>query len=709
MIRHTYKTKIITYVTTALLCISLASGCGTSGQISDGEGGAEMQSEEIRETESAGIEQTYFPELPTEKANDGIYVTAIDGIADDFIRGMDISSLPVEEASGVKYYQRASKGGDDAGTEQDLLKILADAGINCIRVRVWNDPFDAEGNGYGGGNCTADTAAELGRRAAAYGMDLCVDFHYSDFWADPNKQMRPKAWNNMRVNDQKQALYDYTCESLRTILDAGARVTMVQIGNEINYGLSGRTAFKDIAELLKYGSQAVRDISSEYGRDMAVTVHYTGIDDSDGIYRIADRLDEYEIDYDVFGVSYYPYWHGGMDNLTAVLKKISADHNVKTCVMETSYMYTADDGDGSGNSVSDGNAVEGYPVSVQGQASCVRDVCAAASEAGAMGVFYWEGGWIPVNPGSGTREQDWEKYGSGWASSYAAEYDPDDAGKYYGGCSWENQAFFDFEGHELPSLSVFKYLKYGAAGFSNEVLQLESVEIDMMPGDELKLPGTVSAIWTDPDCTDKLTVKWDEDIIGSFDTDKTGSYTVPGRIELAGTGASGDLKFNEDGTLAVEAKVNIANKNLVADPSFEEEDHSCWKVESLAGTDPTDYQNKSSDAHSGSFAFHFWDKSAMEFTLEQTVKVEKAGKYRLDAFMQGGDFSDDSEIYIYAVNAAGKEYRSDPVIPDGWVNWKNPEITGLELADGESVKIGAYVRCNPESWATFDDFSLKME
>lgn len=91
----------------------------------------------------------------------------------------------------------------------------------------------------------------------------------------------------------------------------------------------------------------------------------------------------------------------------------------------------------------------------------VRDVCAAANEAGLEGVFYWEGTWIPVGPATADNSPIWEKYGSGWASSYASDYDPDDAGLYYGGCSWDNQAMFDFTGHPLPSLNVFKYLKDG--------------------------------------------------------------------------------------------------------------------------------------------------------------------------------------------------------------------------------------------------------
>ena len=624
----------------------------------------------------------------TESEAADIYVTAIDGIPDDFIRGMDVSSLLAEEASGVKYYDRD-------GNEADVLKILADSGINCVRIRVWNDPYDSDGNGYGGGNCTAATAAETGARAAKYGMSTCVDFHYSDFWADPNKQMCPKAWEGMSIEDKSQALYEYTVDSLKTILDAGADVSMVQIGNETNHGMAGEAKVKEMTTLMKSGSEAVRAVAGEYGRDIAVAVHFTTVDDPDEIRNLAYKLASNRVDYDVFGVSYYPYWHGSLTNLVNVLKGISGQYDKATCIMETAYMYTGDDGDGSGNSVSAPDALEDYPVSVQGQANVIRDVCAAAYEGGAMGVFYWEGAWIPVPAGDGSRQDKWEKYGSGWASSYAGSYDPDDAGIYYGGCSWENQALFDFDGHALPSLDTFRYLKYGATGASNDVLAIRDVKIKAAPGDQVELPDTVDCLWSDPACSDGLSVEWDEAGMAAMDTGVTGTYVIKG---LAG-----------DGKYPVEAEVVIANENLLTDPSFEEEDHSAWAVTALAGADPSDYQQKAADAHSGETAFHFWSENDMEFRVEQEITAEKTGTYSAEAWMQGGDFDPDAVVYLYVTVADTDGYESAPVTLDGWVNWKNPSIGGIEAEAGETIAVGAYVKCAGGAWATFDDFSLNLQ
>lgn len=402
-----------------------------------------------------GTKESFSVTMPTEPEDSPVYVEAVEGISDDFIRGMDASSVLVEENSGVVYY-------NFDGEEQDVFQTLAEAGVNYIRLRVWNDPYDEDGNGYGGGNNDVKTAVELGKRATKYGMKVCIDFHYSDFWADPKRQHAPKAWENMTLEEKTEALYDYTKESLKELLDAGVDVCMVQIGNEINYGMSGETDPDNVLALLKSGSKAVREVSEENKQEIEIVVHYTKINESKKLYQLVENLNDGGLDYDTIGLSYYPFWDGSMKNMQNVVKTIREEYGKKVVIAETSYCYTSQDGDGSGNSLKGtDDLVDGYPATVQGQTSMIRDVIAAANEAGASGVFYWEGVWLPVGKATENNSPIWEKYGSGWASSYASDYDPEDAGLYYGGCSWDNQAFFDFEGHPLASLNLFKYLKYG--------------------------------------------------------------------------------------------------------------------------------------------------------------------------------------------------------------------------------------------------------
>ncbi len=479
MMTRRYFRKISALCIRVGLCAALLGGCGADNASTtvDIAGDAESSEEAFTTEEgitddtvsteeaftdvegdandTASTERVFSVTRPEGPEDSVVYVEAIPDISDDFIRGMDASSVLVEENSGVTYY-------NFDGEEQDVFQTLAEAGVNYIRLRVWNDPYDEDGNGYGGGNNDVPTAIELGGRASKYGMRVCIDFHYSDFWADPKRQHAPKAWEGMNLEEKADALYEYTKDSLTQMLNAGVDVGMVQIGNEINYGMSGETNVSNVMELLKSGSRAVREISEAYDRDIQIVVHYTRITEPNKLYGLVENLAAGELDYDTIGLSYYPFWDGDMKNMKSVVKKIKKDYGKNVVIAETSYCYTSEDGDGNANSlVGVNDLVDGYPASVQGQTSMIRDVIAAANEAGASGVFYWEGTWLPVGKATDDNSAIWEKYGSGWASSYASDYDPEDAGLYYGGCSWDNQAFFDFDGHPLASLNLFKYLKYG--------------------------------------------------------------------------------------------------------------------------------------------------------------------------------------------------------------------------------------------------------
>jgi arabinogalactan endo-1,4-beta-galactosidase len=408
----------------------------------------------------------------------------VEGLPEDFLFGMDASQVPALEASGVKYYDRD-------GMEQDVFRILAEHGVNCIRVRVWNDPFDAAGHGYGGGNCTADTALEIGKRATKYGMSLLVDFHYSDFWADPGKQQAPKAWKDMDLETKAQAVEQFTRETLQKLKAAGVDVGMVQVGNETNGALCGEREWSALVKLMAAGSGAVREVFPE----AKVAVHFAN-PESGAYPTYASNLKLYGLDYDVFGTSYYPYWHGSLENLTRVLKTVREKYGKDVMVLETSYAWTLEDSDFSGNTISESSAVaKPYPYSLQGQVSSLRDVTQAVADAGGIGVCYWEGTWISVGGASKEENQKlWEQYGSGWASSYAAEYDPDDAGKWYGGCAVDNQAFFDAQGHALESLMAFNLIRYGNVDVPEPVTEPEPTEPTRDPltveeGNLLRNPG----------------------------------------------------------------------------------------------------------------------------------------------------------------------------------------------------------------------------
>ena len=668
------------YIKLLALCVSVSlfstalSGCGASNNGPDAKTQVSAQKE-------SDIEVITFP-LPDGPEEADIYVEPVANISDDFIRGMDASAVLAIENSGVTYYNYE-------GEEQDVFMTLAQSGVNYIRLRVWNDPYDENGNGYGGGNNDVATAIELGKRATKYGMKVCIDFHYSDFWADPKRQHVPKAWEGMSNEEKCDALYEFTTDSLTEMLDAGVNVGMVQIGNEINNGMSGEIGIAKVMNLLESGSRAVREISGTYEKDIQIAVHYTNIESNREIDNIASSLSEFGLDYDIFALSYYPFWDGTNENMQTVATNIIENYGKQVMIAETSYCYTSEDGDGSGNSlIGIDDLVDGYAATVQGQASMIRDICAAANEVGVLGVFYWEGTWIPVGKATADNSPIWEQFGSGWASSYAADYDPLDAGLYYGGCSWDNQAMFDFDGYPLASLNVFKYLKYGSNA-SVAIDNIPEVHISCIIGDEIELPEMVDVIYNERSSNKQSAVVWDETQLAAVDTNIVGIYEVTGAIEDGST---------------VTCQVEVKMANLVQNPSFEDSDTSMWKITYAGENNPTDYQVKADDAYTGDIAIHFWSEdSDMEFSIEQELGNLEPGTYQLSVYSQGGDISGDSVMELYAITNG--EEQNVPFKLTTYGDWQNPTIPEIKVTDG-TLTIGVRMKCNAKSWGTVDDFTF---
>ncbi|MGB4163901.1 MAG: glycosyl hydrolase 53 family protein [Bacillota bacterium] len=617
----------------------------------------------------------------------GIFVEKVEGIPADFIKGADISSVIALENSGVVFYNAE-------GEVQDIFQTLKEHGINYIRVRVWNDPYDAEGNPYGGGNNDLATAVKIGKRATAQGLRLCVNFHYSDFWADPSKQQAPKAWEGMSIDQKANALYEFTKHSLETLLREGIDVGMVQIGNETTGKMCGETNWINITKLMNAGSRAVREVSAAFDTDIEIAVHFTNPERGIREYhRYGMILDNFNVDYDIFASSYYPYWHGTLENLTAVLKDIAESFGKKVMVAEVAYAYTYENGDGFGNTISEESyVVKPYPITVQGQANAIRDCIQAVVDVGGagIGVFYWEPAWIPV-PGSSYEERFelWEKYGSGWATSFAASYDPADAGVYYGGSSWDNQALFDFNGRPLASLQVFKYVDTGAVT-DLYIDAVKEVEVKVRIGDPVILPEAVTVIYNDSS-TSEVAVVWDDVYLEVISKSGPQDYIVYGTVR------------DQSGAVRALAKISVVEKNYVDNPSFEEADMSMWKITNINNvTTELGVIDKMQDAHSGTKSLHFWSRSNVHFTVEQTVENLAPGLYNFSLFIQGGDAAE-QEIYIYAI-ADGETYRVDTNI-DGWRNFRNPIIRDIPVRSG-AITVGAYVKCSPGAWGTLDDFLL---
>ena len=405
-----------------------------------------------------------------------VTIKKVKGMSESSIRGMDISSYLALKKAGVKYY-------DYEGNETPLLKVLHDNGINYIRIRIWNDPFNADGETYGGGGNDVSTGVEIAKEAAQYDMKVLLDFHYSDFWAEPAVQLVPKAWKKDVNNTEKMCsdVYDFTKESIQKFKDAGANIGMVQVGNEITNGLLGIYSNRDKGEsfnviwgdkkkstevnkYLKAGIKAVR----EYTPQALVALHL----ETPNVWKYKTIMNTWKrdnVDYDVLGSSYYPFWSiAAKANTPKTLKDVqtlAASYGKMFAVFETSWVNSLNDGDGTPNSIGDSTNTGAYEVGPQGQVNELTDLYdTVLSQDNGLGTFYWEGAWIPVKAGWKNWEynkQIADQYGTGWASKGALGYFPDSKMYYkgkaaWGGTSWDNQALFDINGYPLQSLKFYK-------------------------------------------------------------------------------------------------------------------------------------------------------------------------------------------------------------------------------------------------------------
>ena len=365
-----------------------------------------------------------------------------------FVKGMDLSTLLELERCGAKYY--------DNGEERDLLAIMKSYDVDTIRIRLWNDPWSETGESYGAGENDLKTSLEIAKRVTAAGFGVLLNFHYSDFWADPGKQIKPKAWADYGVKELEQAVYDYTLESMRTFLDAGVNITMVQVGNELSNGLlwpEGKVPnYDNIATFVNAGIRAVRKADAT----IPVMIHLDN-GGNNALYRewfvnFTKRGEDFEI----IGLSYYPFWHGSLQMLNDNMNDIAERYGKDLVIAEVSMGYTMEDYKNY-EKLSDeerkGYATRPalvekieYPMTKQGQYDFMEDFLNRISHikgGKGKGFFYWEPAWIPVP-------------GSGWATPASLKYmnDPGPCGN-----EWANQALFDYDGNALPTLSLIRDFK----------------------------------------------------------------------------------------------------------------------------------------------------------------------------------------------------------------------------------------------------------
>jgi arabinogalactan endo-1,4-beta-galactosidase len=345
------------------------------------------------------------------------------------ILGDDLSFAVQEQAAGAVY--------TDNGRRALPERILADHGANYVRLRLWVDPP--------AGYSDLQSVLAMARRAKAAGMRLLLDPHYSDFWADPQKQPIPAAWAGQDLPTLAGTVRTYTRDVLNALAAQGTPVDMLQLGNEIRNGIlwpigqldwTAGTGWDALGTLLRAAAAGARDA---HGPTPRLMVHFDQGGDNAFSRTFYDNIVAQHVPFDVIGLSYYPFFHGTLSQLRTNVDDLATHYDKDVAIAETQYGWTLDNGDQLGNFLwQESQLIPGYPATPNGQLGFLSDllsIMAAVPDHHGAGIYYWQPEWIP---------------GVGWQ--------PGD------GTPNDNLTLFDFAGHALPSIAFANPL---STGFGN--------------------------------------------------------------------------------------------------------------------------------------------------------------------------------------------------------------------------------------------------
>ena len=597
-----------------------------------------------------------FTAVPTEAA---VQVNPIPGLSATFIKGADLSMVPALEANGAQFK-------DVDGTPKDVLQIFKDHGVNWVRFRIWNNPKTGPG---GGGDTDEAKALAMTKRAKALGLKVLIDFHYSDFWADPGKQAKPAAWEGHSKDQLVKDVYDYTAKVLKDFQAQGTQPDMIQVGNEIMNGMMwpegkfpGNDNGKELARLVQAGLQAIHDNDPKH--EIKTMIHLADGGNNWIYQNFFNALinDNKVNDFDVIGLSYYPFWHGTLDDLSNNINDISKRYNKDVIVVETAFGYTNENFDKMPNAY--GAAEErigGFRSSVQGQASGLRAVMERVAKVPnnrGLGMFYWAPDWYAVP-------------NVGWKTGEGNE--------------WDNLAMFDNNGRALESMDVWNDVSNPNG--KTVTPTFKEVEVPTVIGNigvPVQLPKKVLVTYSD-DHTQEMDVNWE----------KAPTYSKLGTYKVKGTIAA--LKQ------PVTAQVKVIKKvNLFKNPGFEDVTLNGWTVE--GDTAAVNAISKAGDSL-GKGSLHYWADHAFKIKVSQSFKNLKPGKYTVRVSTQGGGGQSSYKLFVQGDN--GKMQTTD-IKDTAWNKWNTVEIKDVEIKGGTATA-GVMMDGAAGNWGTMDNFEFFLQ
>ena len=307
-----------------------------------------------------------------------------------FYYGADLSYVNEMEDCGAVYK-------DSNENFKDLYKIFAEAGTNLVRIRLWHNPIWTN---YSNIN---DVKKSI-QRAKSEGMNVLLDFHYSDSWADPSNQEIPAAWLNQINNTELlgDLVYNYTFDTLNELYNSNLFPEIVQIGNEINAMILQNGEVKwpidwlRNSALINKGIKAVRDISNQKNKKIEIMLHIAQPENA--LWWFGEAFNAGITDFDWIGLSYYPLWSEyNLNTIVAPLKNLIETYAKKLMIVETAYPFTLTNADSANNILGENALITGYPASQQGQLDYLNDLKTKISESGGQGIIYWEPAWVSTN------------------------------------------------------------------------------------------------------------------------------------------------------------------------------------------------------------------------------------------------------------------------------------------------------------------------
>ncbi|NLK74912.1 MAG: hypothetical protein GX288_06435 [Clostridiales bacterium] len=553
----------------------------------------------------------------------------------EFIKGMDISFLPQILDQGAVFY-------DSQGSEREVFLLLKENGVNSIRLRIWNEPENVPESG---GYCDLKHTIAMAKKIKQHGMSFFLDFHYSDWWADPGKQNKPKAWEGLSFEDLKQAVYDYTKDVLLKMQQEGVMPDLVQIGNEIRSGMlfpDGEVPHYDcLIQLVNEGIAAVREVGKEYGTK--VVIH---LDQGGRYFYLRDWFDSALAagldDFDIIGVSYYPFWHGTFAEFKDTLVKLVERYKKPIIIAETAHAWrkTADGFIGEQQ-----EKIAGFPATPEAQRKVidlVMNITASLKEDMGLGIYYWEPVVIPIK-GEG-----------GWAS---------------------NMGIFDEEGKALPALECFKFDR--SQFKPKEIAKIyEPGKVLEEIGKEVMLPRTVRVLYYDGSCPE-IPVEWK-----TFDNSKAGNIVVEGFL----------AKINEYVSITIELVEKLKEDyNFIANGDFEE-GLTGWEVEASDDRIKIELHPEFIDPFPAPPVNYLYIESPVNFTLDLTKELKGLvpGEYNLQVEYRGTNTTG-VDVKLFAET---NEKQWETIIYPTDEDWTLYQISNIMVGNG-GIKLGLKLSSPP--------------